>query len=68
MGNRGNRRPKTRPSVLWVPDSQGRPSENIKEICGLTMVGAERLAEDRDQWMILMQRARTVVQVSTIHC
>ena len=48
MGNRGRGRPKT------------RLSDNIKKISGLTMVEAERKAQDRHGWRRLVQRATAV--------
>ena len=38
VGNRDRGKPKT------------RPSDNIKDICGLTMAEVERKAQDRVEW------------------
>ena len=48
MQNRGRGRPKT------------RLSDNVKEISGLTMVEAERMAQDHDHWRRLVKRATAV--------
>ena len=45
LGNRGRGRPKT------------RYSDNIRDICGLTMVQVERKAQDRVEWRRLVQRS-----------
>ncbi len=45
MGNRGRGRPKT------------RLSDNIRDICGLTMVEVERRAQDRVGWRNLVERS-----------
>ena len=44
IGNRGRGRPKT------------RLSDNIKDICGLTMVQVERKAQDRVEWRRMVER------------
>ena len=44
IGNRGRGRPKT------------RLSDNIKDICGLTMVQVERKAQDRVEWRRMAER------------
>ena len=43
-----------------------RLSDNIKEICGLTMVGAERLGQNCDQWKKLVQRNQDCSHTWTI--
>ncbi|XP_042876027.1 uncharacterized protein LOC122255792 [Penaeus japonicus] len=44
--------------------TRGRPktrlSDNIKEMCGLTMVKLERKAQDRNEWRCFVQRATAV--------
>ena len=44
--------------------TRGRPktrlSDNIKEMCGLTMVELERKAQDRNEWRCFVQRATAV--------
>jgi len=48
---------------------RGRPrtrlSDNIKEICGLTMVELERKAQDRNNWRSLVRRATAIRQRTT---
>ena len=48
---------------------RGRPrtrlSDNIKEICGMTMVELERKAQDRNNWRSLVLRATAVRQRTT---
>ncbi|XP_027222208.2 uncharacterized protein [Penaeus vannamei] len=48
MGKRERGRPKT------------RLSDNIKEVCGLTMVEAERAAQERENWRKLVMRATEI--------
>ena len=46
-------------------DTVNRLSDNIKEICGLTMVELERKAQDRNNWRSLVRRATAVRQRTT---